>query len=117
MPDVLEVYGVLKVAGKSKGLDEARRNLGCAVARQPAGGVGAGRREWQEWIAPRWVIEIDGPGMRSRSVFSEWRVARDSEVGNGGFRPKADILDGQDWGTSLSCSAFGRRLVSRTQPT
>jgi hypothetical protein len=33
----LEVYGVLKVSGKGKSLDEARRNLGGALAGQRAG--------------------------------------------------------------------------------
>lgn len=49
MAAALEVYGVLKVAGKGKGLDEARRNLGARwrVGRQgteePEGGsVGSG---------------------------------------------------------------------------
>lgn len=46
MAAALEVYGVLKVAGKGKGLDEARRNLGARwrISRQgaeePGGGSG-----------------------------------------------------------------------------
>jgi hypothetical protein len=47
MAAALEVYGVLKVAGKGKGLDEARRNLGARwrISRQgteePGGGSGS----------------------------------------------------------------------------
>lgn len=46
MAAALEVYGVLKVAGKGKGLDEARRNLGARwrvspqVTDEPVGGRG-----------------------------------------------------------------------------
>ena len=44
MAAALEVYGVLKVAGKGKGLDEARRNLGARwrISRQGAEGPGGG---------------------------------------------------------------------------
>lgn len=47
MAAALEVYGVLKVAGKGKGLDEARRNLGARWrssrqgAEEPEGGSGS----------------------------------------------------------------------------
>ncbi len=47
MAAALEVYGVLKVAGKDKGLYEARRNLGARWrssrqgAEEPEGGSGS----------------------------------------------------------------------------